>query len=828
MLIAFTFDPFKLMVILKGLEMLMEIKRRIARLANLPLLALRGLVVFPDMLLHFDVGRKKSLLALNQAMSEDQTIFLVTQQDIREDDPDFSSLYSIGVVAKIRQVLRLPGDNVRVLVEGLYRAKLKEIISADPFYTVSVRECVPSHLPDDVKTLALLRECKSSFEDYASLSPKIAPDVMLGVSAADDIDYLADYISSNIMLDPEEKQELLETINPEKRIEKLLIILAREISILSVEQKIHQKVHEQINQNQKEYYLREQLKVINQELGNSESPQDEAEGYRKQIKKLKLSEDAEKKLLDECDKLSRMPYSSHEATVVRGYIETCLSLPWNSFTKDNININSAQKLLDRDHYGLKKVKERIIELLAVRKLTPDIKGQIICLAGPPGVGKTSIAKSIAAAMGRRYIRVSLGGVRDEADIRGHRRTYIGAMPGRIMNAIKQAGSSNPVILLDEIDKMGNDFRGDPASAMLEVLDTEQNSSFRDHYIEIPYDLSQVLFITTANDLSKVPRPLYDRMEVIELPSYTADEKFHIAKNHLLKKQAKRHGITLRQLRISDDALVDIINSYTRESGVRSLERYLGKLCSKTARLLVEGNVKSVKFTSQNIEEYFGPRKYKDDVNRNSDEIGIVNGLAWTSVGGEMMPVEVAVLDGTGKIELTGSLGDIMKESAKTAISYVRSRTAEFMIEHDFYKTKDIHIHVPEGAVPKDGPSAGVTIATAIISSLTKIPVHGNIAMTGEITLRGRVLPIGGLREKAMAAYRHKIQTVIIPKGNESDLSEIDDVVRDNIKFITADHLDTVIKHALVSLPRNIVENKSESMFMPAPVTDDNMQPTVPQ
>ena len=808
----------------------MENRGRVARLANLPLLALRGLVVFPNMLLHFDIGRKKSLLALNDAMSEDQTIFLVTQKDIREDAPKIDTLYSVGVVAKIRQVLRLPGDNVRVLVEGLYRAKIREVVSAEPYYRVYVRECIPKNITDNVKALALLRECRASFDNYASLSPKISPDVMLGVSAADDIGYLSDYIASNIMLETEEKQDLLETIDPEKRMEKLLVMLAREVSILSVEQKIHQKVHEQINQNQKEYYLREQLKIINQELGNYEDPQDEASEYRRRIKKLKLSEQAEKKLFDECDKLSRMPYSSHEAAVVRGYLETCLSLPWNTYTKDNIDILAAQKLLDREHYGLKKVKEKILELLAVRKLTPDIKGQIICFAGPPGVGKTSIAKSIAKAMGRRYVRISLGGIRDEAEIRGHRRTYIGSMPGRIINAIKQAGSSNPVILLDEIDKMGADFRGDPSSAMLEVLDAEQNSAFCDHYIEIPFDLSQVLFITTANDLTNIPRPLYDRMEIIEIPSYTTDEKYHIAKEHLIRKQAKRHGITLRQLRISDDAVFGIINNYTRESGVRSLERHIAKLCSKTARMLVEGRVKSVKITPENLEEFLGPHRYKDDESRNTNEIGIAKGLAWTSVGGELMPVEVAVLDGTGKIELTGSLGDIMKESARTAISFVRSRTDGLKIEHDFYKTKDIHIHVPEGAVPKDGPSAGVTIATAIISALTKIPVKGSIAMTGEITLRGRLLPVGGLREKAMAAFRHNIQSVIIPTGNQSDLVEIDEVVRRNINFIAADNLDTVIRHALVSLPKNVAEskeNKPERVFVSAPVSDD-MQPTVPQ
>ncbi|MDD2361891.1 MAG: endopeptidase La [Oscillospiraceae bacterium] len=805
----------------------METKRQISRLSTLPVLALRGLVVFPDMVLHFDVGRKKSMLALNEAMSSDQTIFLVTQRDLRDDEPDANSLYTVGVVAKIRQVLKLPGDNVRVLVEGLYRAKLKEINETDTYYIARVRECVSRRVPEEIKLQALLRECRNSFEGYAVLAPRISPDVLLGVSALDDIDKLSDYIASNILLPTEEKQVLLETLDPEKRMEKLIIILEREISILSVEQGIRERVQEQIDQNQKEYYLREQIKVITQELGEIDNPQDEAQSYSDKIKALKLDAESETKMLDECARLAKMPAGSHESTVIRGLIETCLSLPWNKYTKDNLNIENAARILDRDHYGLKKVKERILESLAVHKLASETKGQVICLAGPPGVGKTSIAKSIAAAMGRRYVRVSLGGMRDEADIRGHRRTYIGAMPGRIINAVRQAGSANPLFLLDEIDKMGNDFRGDPASAMLEVLDTEQNSLFRDHYLEIPFDLSQVMFVTTANDLNKIPKPLYDRMEIIEIPSYTAEEKFHIAKGFLLKKQLKRHGLNLRQLRISDEAIREIIDGYTRESGVRALERCIIKICRKTARRLVDGNIKSVKLLPENIEEYLGPRKYKDDVNSICDGVGVVNGLAWTSVGGEMMPVEVAVLDGTGKIELTGSMGDIMKESARTAISYVRSRTAEFFIDKDFYKNKDIHIHVPEGAVPKDGPSAGVTIATAIISALTNIPVRGNVAMTGEITLRGRVLPIGGLREKTMAAYRHQIKTVIIPGGNKSDMVEIDKAVLDNINFVTADHLDTVIGHALVSIPKTRSEDKKDNIFIPT-VSDDNMHRSVPQ
>lgn len=806
----------------------MEIKKRIARVSELPLLALRGLVVFPGMVLHFDVGRKKSIQALNEAMADNQTIFLVTQRDMKDDEPNAEELYPIGVVAKIRQVLKLPGDNIRILVEGLYRARLQSILQTEPYYTAKTRECIEHHIADDFRKQALLRECRSGFETYAELAGKISPDVCMGVSTAEDISFLSDYIASNILLPPEEKQRILEKIHPEKRMEVLMVILERECSILSLEQGIHERVQSQIEQSQKEYYLREQLKAITQELGEEDNPQSEADDYRKRIIDLNIGGESEQKLLLECDKLFKMPPGSHEATVVRGYLDTCLSLPWNTCTKDNLDLKSAQKVLDRDHYGLVKVKERILETIAVRHLAKDIKGQVLCLAGPPGVGKTSIAKSIAAAMGRKYVRVSLGGVRDEADIRGHRRTYIGAMPGRIINAVRQAGTSNPVILLDEIDKMGNDFRGDPSSAMLEVLDTEQNAAFRDHYIEVSFDLSNILFITTANDVNAIPAPLYDRMEIISLPSYTAEEKFHIAKEHLLKKQVKRHGLTLHQIRISDDVLRLLIEGYTREAGVRELERCITKLCRKSARQLVDGSVKSIKFTPLLLEEYMGPRKYKDDSILSKDEVGVVNGLAWTSVGGETMPVEVAVLDGNGKIELTGSLGDVMKESARTAISFVRSRTSDLFIEHDFYKTKDIHIHVPEGAVPKDGPSAGVTIATAIISALTGIPVRSDVAMTGEITLRGRVLPIGGLREKTMAAYCHHMKTVIIPSENEPDLVEIDDVVRDSLHFVTADHLDTVIQNALVAIPKAADNETARKCFLNPPITEDKVHTSVPQ
>lgn len=776
----------------------MGIKKRVARSGVMPLIALRGLVVFPGMLVHFDVGRKKSILALNEAMAMDQTVFLVTQTDMAIDDPDLSGLYPVGVVAKVRQVLKLPGDNLRILVEGQYRAGIESLLQAEPFMSAIVRERLERRMAGSLRAEAVMRECRTYFEEYAQLAPKLPSDMAAGVASAQDAGYLADFIAAHIPLSVEEKQQILGTASVEKRMELLIGILARECSVLELEQDIHNRVHEQIDQNQKEYYLREQLKVISAELGGEDNPVEESQEYRRKIEALELPADTADKLLHECDKLAKMPYGSHEATVSRNYLDTCLALPWNVATKDTLDLDAARKILDRDHYGLDKVKERIIEALAVRRLSPELRGQVLCLVGPPGVGKTSIAKSVAAAMGRKYVRVSLGGVRDEAEIRGHRKTYIGAMPGRIIAAIRQAGTNNPLMLLDEIDKMSSDFRGDPSSAMLEVLDGEQNNAFCDHYIEVPFDLSNVLFITTANDASAIPAPLYDRMDVIELGSYTAEEKFHIAKEHLLRKQVKRHGLTLRQVRIPDDVLRRIIDGYTREAGVRNLERCIAKICRKAAKKIVAGETKSVRVTE--LEEYLGPVKYKADDAQRSDEVGVVNGLAWTSVGGETMPVEVAVLDGSGKIELTGSLGDVMKESARTAISYVRSRTAQWHIDREFYKTKDIHIHVPEGAVPKDGPSAGVTMATAIVSALTGIPVRHDVAMTGEISLRGRVLPIGGLKEKTMAAYTHHMKTVIIPAENEPDLAEVDGVVRENLQFVTASHLDTVLKTALVSAP----------------------------
>jgi len=778
-------------------------KSNIIRTIQLPVLPLRGSVLFPGMALHFDVGRHKSLHSLNEAMMHDQLVFLVAQKDMSIDNPKENELYRMGVVARVRQVLKLPNDVVRVAADGLYRAKLTGVEHIEPYILGNMRECVTvSAAKNQLMRQAMLRQCKQVFDTYFSYSPPVLDsDMDKNVASADDIGHLTDYIAYYSTFDPDDKQKLLETLSLKKRVEMLILLLEKEIAVLALEQNIHDRVHEQMNQNQRDYYLREQLKVISQELGEGDNPQDEAGDYRGRIAKLGLQYDSEEKLLAECDRLEKMPPGSHEATVIRGYIEACLALPWNVFTHDKIELTDAKRVLDKEHYGMEKVKDRILELLAVRKLAPDIKGQIICLAGPPGVGKTSIARSVAEAMGRKYVRISLGGTRDESDIRGHRRTYIGAMAGRIINAIKQAGSSNPVILLDEIDKMGNDFRGDPSAAMLEVLDSEQNHAFRDHYIELPYNLSQVLFITTANDVGNIPRPLYDRMEIISLSSYTADEKFHIAKNHLLKRQIRRHGMTLRQLRIDDEAIRLIIDGYTRESGVRELERCITKLCRKSVRKLVENDIKSIRVKPEMLNDILGPRKFREDTT-SGDEVGLVNGLAWTSVGGEVMPIEVAVLDGSGKIELTGSLGDVMKESARTAVSYVRSRAREWNIDAEFHKNKDIHIHALEGAVPKDGPSAGVAIATAMISALTGIPISHNIAMTGEISLRGRVLPIGGLREKSMAAYRHRIKTVVIPAENESDLAEVDLVVKENVRFVTAETLDTVIDCALVGSPKS--------------------------
>lgn len=767
---------------------------------TLPMLVLRGLVCFPETVMHFDVGRLKSVAALNAAMKKDQTVFLVTQKDVAEEDPSPNGLYRMGVVAKVKQILKLPHDNFRVVVEGEYRASIAEIVQEEPHYIAVVQERFDRPVTNFLMAEALVRQCRDVFEEYAALVPKIAPDVLMTVVTDDRPGHLADYIASNLGMPYEEKQRILNLLSVNNRVETLLRIVHKECQVLQLEKKIEDKVQQQMDDNQRDYYLREQIRAISEELGEEDNPVEESAEYIERVEKLGLAEKISEPLIKECRKLGKMPPGSHEATVVRGYLDTCLSLPWNETTEDNLDLKHARRILDRDHTGLDKVKDRIIEALAVRQLSNEMKGQVLCLVGPPGVGKTSIARSIAEAMGRRYVRVSLGGVRDESEIRGHRRTYIGAMPGRIITAIKQAETKNPLILLDEIDKMGNDFRGDPASAMLEVLDTEQNSAFRDHYLDLPFDLSEVLFVMTANDASAIPSALYDRMEIINLPSYTAQEKKRIAKRHLLKKQMKKHGLDVKHLRVSEAAIDRIIEGYTAEAGVRNLERVLATLCRKTATKVVEGSDESVSVTPANLEEYLGPVKYKEDAKTRRDEVGVVNGLAWTAVGGATMPVEVAILEGNGKVEITGNLGDVMKESAKIAVSYVRTRARDWHIPEDFYKTKDIHIHVPEGAVPKDGPSAGVTMATAIVSALTGIPVKKNVAMTGEISLRGRVMPIGGLREKTMAAFTHRMDTVIIPEDNASDLNEIDPIVREKTHFITARNLDTVIGNALVSDP----------------------------
>lgn len=776
----------------------------------MPVVALRGLVVFPGDTLHFEVGRKKSIRALDKAMRGKRLVFLVAQKEVGIEEPSLEDLYKVGVVASIKQTVKMPNsDHVRVTVEGLYRGEIDELVSERMFLSATIKKRKEPKIREEEKDYlqALVRKVKDEFEVYANIAPRIAPDLMLKVIDEKDPSRLADYIAGNIMLEYEQRYYILSCLNVVERLIKVCVMLERESQLLALEEKIQNKVSEQINQNQKEFYLREQLKAISQELNDDVGSEDELREYRDKILSLKLDKKFEDKLLRECTRLERMSLSSPEANVSRTYLDTVLNLPWNVYTEDRLDLSYARKVLDDEHYGMEKVKKRIIEALAVRKLNPDITGQIICLVGPPGVGKTSIASSIAKAMGRKYVRISLGGVRDEAEIRGHRKTYIGAMPGRIISAINMAKSSNPLMLLDEIDKVGTDHKGDPASALLEALDSEQNNAFCDHYVEIPFDLSKVLFITTANDVSTIPAPLLDRMEVIELSSYTAEEKFNIAKKHLAPKQRKKHGLNGNMLRISDMALKEIISSYTKEAGVRKLERQISSLCRKAAMYFDE-NQKCLFVKGKNLEEILGSKKYKQNNNNLKDEIGVVNGLAWTAVGGEMLQVEVAIMDGTGKLELTGSLGDVMKESAKAALSYIRSHADEYNIEKEFYKTKDIHIHVPEGAVPKDGPSAGVTMATALVSALTKRKVDRFVAMTGEISLTGKVMTIGGLREKSMAAYINSIKRVLIPEGNAADLEEVADCVKENVEFIAVDSLGEVFKYALVKQEdESIIKNE---------------------
>ena len=763
---------------------------------RLPILALRGLAIFPGQTVHFDVGRVKSALALEYAMKHDKRLILVPQKNIIDDDPDLSGLYPICTVVKVKQILKSQNENIRVLVEGIYRARILELTQNEPYLAGIIEPVADIPVKDALRARALCREASVLYTNYGNMVEHPAQGVQLKVVASEDCSYVADTIAQNSGIDYRDKAKLLCQLNPIRRLENTLKLLQQEIQMLHIEADIQEKTRANIDQEQKDYYLREQMKAIREELGEEDDYSEFSE-YEKQILLLNLPADSEEKLRKDLQRLKKQPYGSAEASVLRNYLDTVLELPWNIATKERVDVASAKKILDKDHFGLEKVKQRVLETIAVRQIAPQMPPQILCLVGPPGVGKTSIAYSIAKSLNRNLARIALGGVHDEADIRGHRKTYVGAMPGRILSALIQAGSSNPILLLDEIDKMGSDYRGDPSAALLEVLDGEQNKTYRDHYLEIPFDLSNVMFITTANTLDTIPRPLMDRMEIIELSSYTDEEKLMIAKNHLIPKQLKKHGLKKSQLRISDDAIREIVRCYTRESGVRSLERCIGEICRKSAMQFVsEESPNRIIVNSKYVETFLGVRKFLPDRLSCEDQVGLVTGLAWTAVGGETLEVEVNVMDGTGKLELTGNLGDVMKESAHAALSYIRANCEKLGISSDFYKTKDIHVHFPEGAVPKDGPSAGITVCTAIISALTNTSVRRDVAMTGEISLRGRVLPIGGLKEKTMAALRHGIRTVIIPKDNERDLAEIDQMVRNSLNFVTAQTIDTVLETAL--------------------------------
>ena len=766
---------------------------------TMPVLALRGLNIFPEMSITLDVQRDISVNAVNTAMKNEQVIFIVAQKDADVDDPKFDDLYKIGVVAIIKQILKLPDNNLRVLVKGIKTAKLDTILALKPYITGSVT-------PVEIKTIkriskkteATIRNIVSLFDEYVAYTKHVSPDIFNLISSSlDDVEKFSDIISANLDISLEKRQMLIETVSISKRLELLMSILMSEIELLKLKNSIAVRVKDNIDKNQKEYYLREQLRVIQNELTGSDNNDDEIESYFTKLKKISVPKETEEKIRSEIKRLQLMPDNSHEATVVRTYLDTVFELPWNKETKEKTNLDKCRKQLDKEHYGLLKVKERILEYIAVREHAPEKNGMILCLIGPPGVGKTSVVSSVANATGRKFARLSLGGVRDEADIRGHRKTYIGSMPGRIINAIKNAGSKNPIILLDEIDKMSQDFRGDPASALLEVLDKEQNHNFRDHYLEIPFDLSKVMFITTANSAAQIPPALFDRLEIIELSSYTYLEKFNIAKKHLLPKQLKEHNVTSKTVNITDGAIKEIIDYYTIEAGVRNLEREIAKLIRKAIYEIKISNLSLVKITDKDVSRYLGARKYIDDNELKMSEQGVVNGLAYTSYGGTLLNIEANILEGKGNIELTGQLGDVMKESAKAAICYIRSKADKLGIEKDFYDKKDIHIHVPEGATPKDGPSAGITMATAVVSALTNKKVRNDVAMTGEVTIRGRVLPIGGLKEKALAAHRHKIYNIIIPFDNLKDLEDIPKEIVDDFNFIPVKTMDEVLENALV-------------------------------
>ena len=761
----------------------------------MPVLALRGLVVFPGTVISFDVARKKSVAAVKYAAEHGGLLYAAAQREVFVEDPKEEDLYPIGCVVRVRQVLKISDNTVKVLVDGLYRAKAGAV-SFGAFLSAGITRLEDKPIKNrPVYLESLIRRIRTQFEKYVEVYSNMAPDVVMQVAVSDDVGKLADFIASSVPAPYDDKQYILEQTDPVRRAKILIEMLDKEREIGEIDRRIGEKTKAAIDENQREYYLREQIKAISSELYGDDTA-DEIDEYHMKVEALNADSSVKEALHKEVNKLAKMPGGAHEGTVVRGYLDTCLELPWNNYTKVSADIKRAAKILDRDIYGMNKVKERILEMLSVYALAPDIKGQIICLAGPPGVGKTSIGKTVAECMGRKFARISLGGVHDEAEIRGHRKTYIGAMPGKIIDAVRRAGSGNPLILLDEVDKLGSDYKGDPSSALLEVLDPEQNGTFTDNFIEIPYDLSHTVFIATANDLSAVPAPLLDRMEVIEIPSYTREEKLNIAKYHLVRKQEQRHGLNGRTFKITDGAIYSLIDFYTREAGVRRLERTIAALCRKSAKLIAEGSEKRVTVNAETVEKMLGHKRYKPEQILSRDEVGIINGLAWTSVGGEIMQLEVAVMEGTGKIELTGSLGDVMKESAMAAVSYVRSNAERFNIDTEFYKKLDIHIHATEAAVPKDGPSAGVAITTGLVSALTGRAVKRDVAMTGEVTIRGRVLPIGGLREKSMAAYTGGVKTVFIPADNVADLEDVDDIVKQNVSFIPVSFVDEIIEKAL--------------------------------
>ena len=774
---------------------------------ELPLIPLRGLAIFPYMILNFDIGREISLKALDQAMMDEELIFLTSQKEAEVDEPGEEDFYHVGTICKVKQMIKLPGDTVRVLVEGVSRGRVKKIEQEDGYFRAVIEEIVfdSDNLDSEteVEIEAFVRNVFDAFEEYINIGNRVSPEILISLADIEDVDRFIDTIAANIYLKSSQKQEILEEFDIRKRLELIYSILLEEIDILKIEKKITLRVKKQMNKVQKEYYLREQLKAIQKELGEEEDINSEADEYREKLKKIKAPKTTKEKIEKEIDKFSKISSMSPDVSVSRNYLDTIFSLPWNKETKDKLDITKAKDILDEDHYGLEKVKERILEYLAIRTLAKSLKGPIICLVGPPGTGKTSIVKSIARALNRKFVRISLGGVRDEAEIRGHRRTYVGSIPGRIINGVKEAQTKNPVFLFDEIDKMAADYKGDPASAMLEVLDPEQNKDFVDHYLEIPFDLSKILFVTTANSLGNIPRPLLDRMEVIEVSGYIEEEKLNIAKKYLLPKQIKEHALKENFIKIDDETLRSIINHYTREAGVRTLERTIGKICRKVAKKYVEDpTLEEVVINKSDLETYLGKDMFKYQLAEVNPQIGLVNGLAWTEVGGVTLEVEVNVLKGKGEIVLTGKLGDVMKESAKTGISYIRSIVDKFDIDPEFYKTNDIHIHIPEGAVPKDGPSAGITMALAVISALTKRPVPGNIAMTGEITLRGRVLAVGGVKEKLLAAHRAGITKVLISKEGEADLDEIPENVKETMEFVLVEHMDEVLEQALLKSGEN--------------------------